>query len=166
MGDGEDLVRRVWSDEWPERILGWCQAQGYGSVSAFLAAHPAAPYYDLSKVPGLEAAPIQLIALQFKEARKLGTVRDAARDCLCRTIVEKFPEGWGRNPDARWRQTLALSTWNSDLIGAGGGMPELEPVADAIMLDIGKTTVPPDGWLPKSGDDPLIREVFDRHWPE
>jgi len=165
MTDGKDLVRRVWNDDWAGRILDWCKMRGYGSLSEFLRASPAVSYFELSNSSGLEAAPIQLIAMQFSEARQFGDVRDAARDCLCRSIIEKFPEGWGKGADPEWQRALALSTWSAHVLGAGGTMLEVEPFVTCIMLALGKSVIPSIGWRPQSAEDPLLCDVFDQYWP-
>ena len=58
------------------------------------------PYEEIVDALGGKFAPIQIIGAQYKEARRLDRVRDAAMDALCRNIVERFPRGWAKCDNA------------------------------------------------------------------
>lgn len=153
----------VWPHNWAERILERIGELGFASIADFLAAAPAQPYPGIAAMLGAWIAPIQVISLHFSEARRNGTVREAAMDSLARSIVERFPDGWGIGEDPAWQCTSALASWISELV-ATGGFVDLQPVLLAIARDL-ELSQPATGWVPSGVLDPVICAAFDRHWP-
>src|SRR5438132_923877 len=113
-------VTHAWSPRWDERLTQRVRSLGYASLAEFLAAMPARPYTEVAAFLGPTVAPIQLVAAQFHEAKSKGSLREAAKDSLCRNIVEQFPDGWGAGVNSDWRIIKALSGWSAELIATGG----------------------------------------------
>lgn len=133
-------------------------------MSEFLEAVPAMPYGEVSKRLDPNVAPVQVISLQFREARSDGSIRNAAKDNLCRNILGRFPGGWGIGERPEWQEARALASWSSDVI-ATGGSAELKPVVDAVMHHF-RRFPPPLGWITEGSEDPIIRDAFDAAWPD
>lgn len=158
-----DNSQHIWHPSWPERLLEKVRATGFQDVSELLASMPARPYEDVASLLGTNVAPIQIISVQFDEARADNSIRHAAIDSLCRNICEKLPLGWGRGENSDFRSGLALSRWITE-IEVSGKCPHLAPRLLAIAKDI-RASSPPDGWKPADTADSLINAMFTRHWP-
>lgn len=152
----------VWSKEWANRICDSVKALGFSSLTDLLASLPGCPYSDIANRLG-EIAPIQVIALQFREAKLAGTVREAAKDGLCRNLVEQLPNGWGSGEKSEWQSIRALSAWSSE-IQVTGECEELKPILLAVSKAI-RGLPPPQGWIPSGPDDSILESVFQSHWP-
>lgn len=151
-----------WSQESLGRIDQAIQTLGFANLSQFLALVPARPYGEISKQLG-DVAPIQIIAVQFQEAKAAGRIRDAAKDSLCRNLVEQLPNGWQKGENADWQTVRALSSWTSE-IQVTGECEELK----STLLNVAKClreVPPPTGWIPTGPDDPIIGAAFDKGWP-
>jgi hypothetical protein len=152
----------TWSPAWGANILTAARSLGFETLTAFLGSLPSRTYSEVADRLGKQVAPIQIIAIQFSEAKAKGTVRAAAMDCLSRNIVEQLPDGWGKGTNSDWRAIKALSNWSSEVI-ATGDCGELEPILDNVMEAFSKA--PPDGWIPIGANDPIIEAIFDEHYP-
>jgi hypothetical protein len=155
-------LQHNWSPDWKGRISDSVQVLGFSNLTDLLAAMPSRPYGDIATLLG-NFAPIQIISVQFQEAKLAGKVRDAAKDSLCRNLVEKLPKGWGNGENSEWKSVMALSGWSSE-IQVTGGCEELRPILMAVS-DALCELPPPKGWSPKGPDDLLIESVFQSHWP-
>jgi hypothetical protein len=124
---------------------------------------PARPYEEAANWLG-QFAPIQLIAIQFREAKSLGLVREAAMDSLSRNLVEQLPHGWGSCDNADWQAIKALSSWSSE-IQVTGELDEYKSTLLAIAKEL-RALPPPVGWVPSGPDDPLLVSIFDLQWPD
>jgi hypothetical protein len=136
---------------------------GFPSIAAYLESMPSATYEDIARSLHTEIAPIQVIKAQFEEATRTGALRNAAKDSLCRSIIERFPHGWNSGDSYKWTIVKALSGWSSEII-ATGGHPELKDILHEIIKCI-RDAPPPNGWLPSGTNDPIIAGVFDKCWP-
>lgn len=152
----------IWQQDWPERIEDRVKAIGFQDMTALLADMPAQPNTQVAARLG-DVAPIQVISLQFREAKLTGRVQGAASDNLIRNLVEELPNGWGVGDKANWQAVLALSNWSSEL-KVTGRFVELSQKLGAISDAIRKLP-PPNGWLPKSTEDPILDSVFRKYWP-
>ena len=153
--------QHMWDPEWASNINEKINLIGFNSISELLKDMVGQSYAAVAERLG-NTAPIQVIALQFREARINGNLREAAKDSLVRNLVEKLPNGWGIGVDADWKSVLALSSWTSE-IEVTGGCEELEPILLSIAQAIRKLP-PPEGWCPNSPNDPIIKRVFDSQW--
>lgn len=165
---GEKSVTRdlgkIWHGPWADRVAQSVRRLGFGSMPQFLGTMPARPWAEVARCLGDHIAPIQIVSVLYAEAKPLGKIRDAAKDALCREIVEELPDGWGVSENADWKAALALGTWTSNIM-VTGQCPELEPILDRIVDRI-RDNPPPAGWRPSGPDDPLITSIFDAEWPE
>lgn len=156
----------MWDNGWQERLENRLAELGHDSLSSLLASHPGETYESMAALLGNEShapAPIQLISVQYAEARRAGTVRHAAMDALCRVLRERFPEGWGTGDNVEFRTVSALSGWSSEILETGQ-QPQLESVLDAV-IDAMTATPPAPGWLPASTSDSYIDRIFEISWP-
>ena len=147
--------------QWPERVARLVRAMGYPNLQSFLAARPVATYFDVADEIGHDVAPIQVLCVQFQEAKLINAVRRAAMDSLSRRVLQEFPQGWGIDERAEYRAASALSTWTASIVVSGDCEDyenRLDNIADSLQ--------PPTGWIPIGPDDPVITAAFDQHWPE
>ena len=152
----------TWSPDWGDRIDYAIRTLGFASLTDFLASMPTRPYSEVARLLG-QIAPIQIVAVQFQEAKSAGRVRAAAKDSLCRNLLEQLPDGWGVGKNAEWQAVRALSSWSSD-IQVTGKCEELEQK----LLGIAKALhdmPPPQGWIPNGPEDPVIESIFNLRWP-
>src|SRR6185503_15878404 len=91
-----------WSPDWPENVIRAVRETGFSTLTQFLASLPCMPYPQVcERLPG-DFAPIQLVSVQYREARESGDVRATAIDALCRKICQHQPDGWGVGDDAEF----------------------------------------------------------------
>lgn len=150
---------------WADRISEKAKSLGFGSLCDFLANVPSVPYKEVARRLGVAVAPLQIVSVQFRESRTQKRVREAAKDCLCRNIVQELPDGWGTGANANWQSILALSSWSSS-IEVTGECDYLHAILKSIANSLMHVNPPPSGWLPIGSNDPVIMEVFDACWPE
>jgi hypothetical protein len=148
--------QHAWSQKWADRLERKVQELGYANLTDLLADLPARPYSELAQRLG-DVAPIQIISVQFREARLTGRERDAAKDSLVRNLVEQLPNGWGIGEEAEWQAVRALSSWSSE-IQVTGECEELK--AKLLAVAHALRELPP----PRGPDDPIIADVFESHW--
>lgn len=153
--------KQIWLSDWADRIESRVHALGYSNLTELLGDMPGQPYGIVAERLG-NVAPIQVISLQFRDARLSGRIRDAAKDSLVRNLNQQLPHGWGIGKNADWLSVRALSSWSSEL-QVTGGCEELKPTLLAIAQTL-RELPPPDGWIPSSPHDPIIESVFDSNW--
>ena len=147
----------TWKDGWRNRTQDAIQARGYQSASALLAAHPAESLASLIERTGLCAAPIQLVAMALSEAKDQQRWMWLVADLLCRHVVSACGRGWRSGPKSRWSQTLALSSWMSDVL-CDGVHPEREDVLSCIAQAILDDHLIEDSWVPAGPSDSVIQK--------
>ena len=101
-----------------------------------------------------------LISVIYEEAQKAGRVRQVAKDLLYRYILTEYPNGWGTSTENA--PDIGISFWWHDIRRL---VPQKRPYAESIIRDLIMTNPPPEGWFPQGPDDPLLEELFDKHWP-
>jgi hypothetical protein len=153
---------RVWGGDWQARLRSSLHSLGCETVQDFLVRYPAEPYLKLVKRLGDHVAALQLVRMQFDEARQSGRVRDAAKDCLCRELVGNLKRGWGMGVRADFHMAGAYANWVTELERC---QPDTRPLADAVWRVLNEMC-PPWGWLPDSPDDPFLASAFARGWPQ
>ena len=150
-----------WIPDWPDRVTGLVQSMGYPDLESFLATMPAVSYIDVADEIGHGVAPIQVLCVQFKEAKSRNVVRRAAMDALTRHAIEQFPIGWGIDERPEYRAASALGNWTASSV-VSGDCGEYEN----LLQRIAHSFKPPKGWIPTGPDDPVIIAAFEEHWPE
>lgn len=146
-----------WADGWRARIEDAVRAMGYESVTSLLVAHPAVPLAGLTERNALCAAPIQLVTMALREAKGEQGWQWLVADLLCRHIVDACGRGWRSGPKFRWSQTLALSSWISDVL-SDGVHPDREDVLSRIATAILDDDLIEDTWVPSCPSDGVIRK--------
>ncbi len=154
----------TWADGWRNRVEEAIHAKGYESVTTLLAAHPSVPLAILTERTGVRAAPIQLVAIALGEAKSQESWQWLVADLLCRHVVDACGQGWRSGPKFRWSQTLALSTWISDVL-SDGVHPEREDVLSSIAKAILEDELIEDAWVPAGPSDSVIRRHLAPLWP-
>lgn len=147
----------AWRDGWGRRITDLLRARGHLSVMSFFEAHPRVSLVELASILGGEdVAAVQLEWAFLDEAREANVVEPCARDLLVRVIHEHFPGGW-QAWDDRLHQ-LAFSGWSAPLKTRALVTADTPAVWEALY----ERAAP--GWLPMDGADPLLVDVFRKHW--
>src|SRR5262249_16186394 len=154
-------AEHTWSPDWQDRLLDRVRSLGYSKISVLLAAMPSRPYVEIARRLGSNVPPIQVLAVQFREAKAEGTVREAAKDSLAPRITDELPGGWGIGENAEYRMASALADWASS-VTVSGECDDLEPTINGIM----RSFRAPTGWLPNGPDDPIIEAAFSGLWSE
>ena len=170
---------KAWHGDWEQRLTERLRERGFASATEYVATAPTASLITMGHALSTDpTAPLfygdgfaadQLKRRLLDEAKRRGDVERCARDLLVRSLHAKLPEGWRIDwgPDIRgdattpfWRHATALSNWTSSI---SVHLPEckvtLRRIADAL-----DATKPPEGWLPVDADDPLLVDIFRRHW--
>lgn len=145
----------IWADGWRTRIQDALQEKGHRSVTNLFAAYPAVPFSRLAERVGIRAAPIQFVSMALAEAKDLKAWHWLVADSLCRHIVGTCSGGWRVGPKCEWKQTLALSSWMSDVLGDSRYAQREEAlsiVAKAMIDDHGID----DAWVPSGPCDSVI----------
>ncbi|MBS0261518.1 MAG: hypothetical protein JSS02_06130 [Planctomycetes bacterium] len=150
--------QNVWSPGWTDRIHTSVRSLGFADLTQLLDSMPAAPYSEVAHHLG-KFAPIQIVAVQFKEARLANRVRDAAKDSLSRNLNEQLPGGWGSGNNADFKQASALANWFSELT-VTGECGIFKDVANEILEHFDA----PFGWKPNGPNDPVIEKAFNQWW--
>ena len=150
----------MWTDDWNARIRKKVRTLGFQSLSELLATMPSEGYQAVAK--HLNSAPIQIIAIQFAEAKETGNTIDAVKDCLVRNLHESLSDGWPDNPKGNFKVASALAGWSTEITGVGN-CPEFEERADRVLFGMLQASIKP-GWLPESIFDPTLDEIFTTYW--
>lgn len=155
-------VRRVWSGDWRSRVKDRVRQKGFESVVDFVSAHPRVSFFHLAKILGEDIAECQLREVYFSKVCELGCVRYASMDALVRELRSELKTGWGRGENSEFHAASAFASWESmcgchDIAG-------IDAIKQRVWFKI-KDLKPPEGWLPESKDDPLIKAAFDEAWP-
>ncbi|MBK6517270.1 MAG: hypothetical protein IPM79_39875 [Polyangiaceae bacterium] len=149
-----------WSGDWQHRLNGRLGSLGFASAESFVVSRPGAAFSQLARELGPNIAPVQVEMAYLRECKAAGRMTEAAAECLARTILERFPRGWGVGGRVAYRIASCLAAWISDMKHdiAQSDLPHeaLEAIADALQ----NTHSPPAGWLPNNGQDPVIQEAF------
>jgi hypothetical protein len=154
------MAHGTWTSDWTSRLSHQINQMGFATIEDFLTAHPGEPYLSLVARIAPWVAALQLQRLQMLTARALGRLREAAMDALAREINDAYPNGW---TDDLSTAASVGGRWAA-LVTVQGNSPELAPITLPLFRALLEKK-PSIGWRPSSGEDPLIREVFDQCWP-
>jgi hypothetical protein len=156
----------AWREGWQERLYSLIRERGFASVTEYADSRPSATLLELADNLGSgEVAAIQVRWRLVAEAEANGTIERCAQCLLVRTLHDELPEGWQRE----WKDIPGdPSTPFFRKVGAFSDVVVALPdqYADAmrrIRLAFDAADIP-EGWLPESPDDPVIAEMFRRHW--
>ncbi|MCK6576323.1 hypothetical protein L6V77_35185 [Myxococcota bacterium] len=149
-----------WRGDWERRVAERVGALGFESVEFFVQSRRGRPFGELAKELGEDVAHMQIERMYLSECNEDGRLVEAAAECLARTIIERFPRGWGIGVRLDYRTASALAAWISDMLHRVEQSELTEAALDAIADALQKTHPPPKGWLPENGQDPLIQRAF------
>ncbi|MDC0711433.1 NUDIX hydrolase [Stigmatella sp. ncwal1] len=148
--------RHPWQGNWRVRLYERVRARGYDSLTAFAAARPAIPLYQLAEELGDDdIAAVQLLGGLHAEAEQRRQVTRFVRDILVRELSEGLPGGWPAVMDDanRFEVAQALVRWSAYT-------PEThQPQAERVRAVL-RATPPPPGWRPLGPDDELLRTLL------
>lgn len=165
-----------WEGDWSARLAARLKERGFSTVSAFADSRPAATQKELADelasvidADGVmvgDLAPVQVVWALLDEAKEARAVEVRARDLFVRDLA--LTDGWppprgAIAPEKRKPLVRALTSWAGDI---GSHLAEYDQAAqdfvNALLIDQSI----PVGWLPSTVDDPILVELFRRHWRE
>jgi hypothetical protein len=154
-----------WLAEHYEPMKQRARELGYDSLTALAESRPAESMIELADLlVGDSMRDHELARALVYEAEKAGTLERCARGILARALRSHLPQGW----------QLA---WTTHPFGTGprkfSAFDDLlhalyyrnEPVIAAIWDTLDQRPMS-QGWLPEGPDDPILVEVFARHWQD
>ena len=153
-------MRTRWIGDWQRRLMDRLAGLGFESAEAFVAAREGKTFEQLAKELAPDVAPVQVEMMYLRECRDAGRLLEAASECLARTIIERFPRGWGLGVRLDYRTASALAAWISDMMHDVEQSELDDRVLGAIADVLQKTHPPPQGWRPANGEDPVIQRAF------
>jgi len=146
----------AWRGDWKKRLHDLLTAKGFSSATEYIDGHPTASMLELARDLGAgDVAPVQLQWAYVEEAENSGTMAKCARSLLAREIRRSLPAGWDRSDDFHGG---AYGTW-------AAALPETLEESTLEVWRALENTMPQDRWLPSGPDDPLLVDIFERHWP-
>jgi hypothetical protein len=129
-------------------------------MRGFVAARPQQTFDQLARELGSPIAPVQVEMAFLAECRDAERFMEGAAECLARSIVHQFPKGWRRSVRADFRVASALVNWATSMLHDVDQKVLSKTDLDAIATALTEQVSPPLGWLPSTGQDPLIQEAF------
>jgi hypothetical protein len=150
---------QIWTGDWRTIIRARLHPRGAETVSDFAKQYPALPYIKLARLLGTDVAAPQLQIMQFEEAKAEGSLREAAKDALCRTVHLHLKRGWKKGKHAEFNTAGVYADWLA-LVRFSAFCPERLPTPEAVWNGL-KASEPPAGWIPSGPDDALIVAAFD-----
>ena len=169
---------QAWLGDWHARIAERLRVRGFGSVTEFCESRPCVSLLELATelriddgIDRSDVAAEQLLRIWRGEAQDggPGAVERFARRTLVGELRRDLPDGWradwtladSETKAAASRLALTTGRWVAYLDdkyeGAGNR------VLDA-MLAAGRDGTIPEGWIPANADDPVLVEIFRKHW--
>jgi hypothetical protein len=156
-----ERARKTWEGQWRVKVLSRIHAVGCDTVRAFLTRFPAKPYIYLAETLGNDVAAAQLEKMQFEEANKCGSIRDAAMDSLPREFAHHLPGGWRGGARGDFDTASVFASWETHLHMLD---PALQGKAAAVWAAL-ESLQPPLGWKPTGASDHFIDAAFAEGWP-
>ena len=157
----------AWFSDWEPRLYGRLHERGFSSVTGFVDSRPGVSLLELAKDLGpSDIAAVQMKWALVKEAADRGDMERCARSLLVRFLRHSLPEGWHRE----WKDIPGdPSTPLFRKVGAFASLTvalpdEYDGAAERVRLAFDAADLP-EGWLPVDTDDPVVVEIFRRHWP-
>jgi hypothetical protein len=160
--DESNASTGVWSNDWVSRIQGRVRALGCTKFSDFLNMFPVESYDDIAKRLGDDVAPIQVIHLQLQESLDTSYQLAAGKDSLVRILNQRNRRGWATGLHWKRRMSQIYADWVT-MAPMDARIPEISNIKKKVWSEL-ENLSPPKGWVPKSIDDPIINEAFDKGW--
>jgi hypothetical protein len=146
----------AWQGNWKARLYERVRERGYDSLTAFAAARPAVPLYQLAEELGADdVAGVQVLSGLLAEAERHHQVTRLVRDVLVRELAESLPEGWPAvmDEESRFAIAQALGCWSAYT-------PETHQSRVEQARAVLRATPPPPGWRPLGPEDELLRTLL------
>jgi hypothetical protein len=153
-------MRTPWTGNWQQRLKEKLTVLGFDTVRSFVMAREGKTFGELARELEPDVAPVQVEMLYLRESLDEGRLVEAAAECLARTVIERFPRGWGTGGRLEYRTAGVMVDWVSDMLLDLEQSELDEPSLKAVAAALKDTVQPPTGWLPKNGQDPLIQQAF------
>jgi hypothetical protein len=153
-----------WLAEHYEPMRQRARELGFDSLTAFAESQPLESTFRLGYQLSDDHLDRELARGLVYEAEQAGTLERCARDLLARALHFRLPQGW-------------QPAWTTHPFGTGprkfSAFDDLlhalhyrnEPVTAAIWDALDQMPIP-EGWLPQGPDDPILVEVFAKHWQD
>jgi hypothetical protein len=157
-----------WRENWQERLYSLVRERGFGSVTAYADSRPGATLVELADDlgPG-NVAPVQVEWRMVAEAEASNTIERCARSLLARGLRQYLPEGWHLEwPDVPGDPTTPLFRKLAAFGDVSGALSDAYTAATRRLRRAFDAADIPEGWLPTGPDDPVIVDIFRRHWAE
>jgi len=156
------MTNDVWSEDWEKRMESRLHSLGCRSIADYMGMFSDEPYSVLAKRLGDDVAPMQLMSLQYREAAAQGQPIVAAKDSLVRILLDLNKRGWNVGLHWKRRRVDVHVEWLNT-----------PPMHDDLKFEKQKEKVwqallqsnPPDGWIPTSIQDPILKAAFEKGWP-
>jgi hypothetical protein len=153
------MFGKIWSGDWPARVLERVQQRGFATVTQYAADRVGSDLVKLAEELGPDdVAADQIMCLLIEEAVRAKSVPHMLRDLFVRELREALPQGW-RSPlddEARSEVARALARWETVL------EEHLDKPATFTAGQNFMDAELPTGWLPDGPDDPVIISFVDR----
>jgi hypothetical protein len=157
------LAEKIWSSDWPSRILKRVQETGAKNLLDFFESRPSIPYLKLAKDLGPDVASIQLVRLQFAEAGQQRSIRNVVKDASARLCHQHLKRGWGKGVHLDFNTAAIYAELVSYLKMREDGEHFVEKW-NAVWRELMERQ-PPAGWLPVGPTDPILEAAFENGWP-
>lgn len=171
---------QAWSGNWQARIFERLRVRGLESVTALSESYPTASTIEMADelstdheaaIDHADVAAEQLVQIWREEATRGGpqAIEHFARRLLVGELYRAIPGGWRSEwgseeaSPAMSRLAAAISAWACNLSNEHRAAARR---VFAAMIEAGRDGLVPPGWLPVNADDPLLVDVFGRHWPD
>jgi hypothetical protein len=129
----------------------------FASARAYVDASPGKSLEQLAAALGLEGVDEgHLHLLLWEEAVMNRMIEYCARDLLARDLCCRLDGGWSRVLESP--RAGIFYQWENAL-------PSNYQTAGSDIYLVLKNIAIPDRWRPDSADDPILMEVFKKHWP-
>jgi hypothetical protein len=162
-----ERASRIWTGNWYQRVAARIRSLGYKDATAFALAFPCEPYVDLVRRLGTDIPAVQFECVQFDEAERCKTIRDAAMDSLIRDLHWHLKSGWEGGTRGYFATSSASVDWLLRLEGTSRNAPinsALRMRGEAVWKAL-EALQPPIGWVPAGVDDHYITSAFNEAWP-
>jgi hypothetical protein len=152
--------------DWRESLSCTLATRGYSSATAYVNSRPQASLSELAGELGNPAiAAMQLEHQLVEEAELTGTMELCVRSLLARDLRGELPDGWPREGSASTDEAGSpLFRRAGVFLSLSMALPEAcEPAVERIRRAMVGAGIPA-GWVPEGAEDPVLVEVFARHW--
>lgn len=164
----------VWSAGWPDRLRSIIGTQGENDVFQFVMLRKGESFGKLlgtirKTAEGDAAKEIclqHLIQTFYLDAHAAGQLREAVCESLARSFCQYMPSGWNTGKKIRERRIDVQSRWEfpSVVTHQNWEFEDWQQFRTQVWSDLEEMN-PPADWCPADYQDPLLQQLFEKHWP-